>query len=139
MTGGGETRATLALRPWERAWAEALFASVLGPTEDEGLPSFESVDRTVFWRALESAPAPTFGPGLRAMVHGLTFLPVLDVRYGKPFFALDRAARARFIEGLHDDPRYLVRQMLATMKMLACFAYFDDPAVRARYRPEWAG
>ncbi|HRC86466.1 MAG TPA: tetratricopeptide repeat protein [Thermoanaerobaculia bacterium] len=37
------------------------------------------------------------------------------------------------IEHFDRDPRYAIRQMLAALKMLACFAYFDAPAARAPF------
>jgi hypothetical protein len=123
-----------ALRAFERAWAEPLFAAIIGPTEEHGLPSFESIDHSSFYRAIDSAPGPAFAPGLRAIVYALTFLPAADLRFRKPFFALDADARLRCIDAFASDERYVVRQMLSTLKILACFAYFEDPRVRARSR-----
>jgi len=123
-----------ALRSFERAWAEPLFAAILGPTEEHGLPAFGAIDLDGFYRAIDAAPGPTFAPGLRAMVYALTFAPVADRRFGKPFYALPPEARLRCIEAMAEDPRYVVRQMLSTLKILACFAYFEDERVRARSR-----
>ena len=120
----------------ERRWAEALFAALLGPTEAHGLPAFAQIDHQAFYRAIETAPGPLFLPGLRAMVAALTFAPVLDPRFGRPFFALDPEARLDCIEALAKDRRYAVRQMISTLKILACFAYYEDPSVRARARRE---
>src|SRR6185295_11099054 len=53
------------MSPRERAWAEALFAAILGPTEAHGMPSFESLDLASFYGAIEHAPGPAFAPGLR--------------------------------------------------------------------------
>jgi hypothetical protein len=116
----------------EKAWAEAIFEAML-PADTAGLPAFASVDRAAFWHCLEDAPGPSFGPGLRAMVHGLTFLPLTDRRFRKPFYALDRDNREALVAELGRDSRYAVRQMVTTMKMMACFAYFDDAGVRARF------
>ncbi len=122
---------------FERRWAEALFDAVLGIEPHEGasvtLPAFESIDRTVFWRSLERAPAPSFRIGLRGFVYALTLLPLFDARWRKPFFRLSRAERLAAIERFDRDPRYAIRQMLAALKMLACFAYFDAPAARAPF------
>lgn len=128
----GARLARTRLSTTEKAWAEAIFEAML-PTDTAGLPAFASVDRAAFWRCLEDAPGPSFGPGLRAMVHGLTFLPVADRRHRKPFYALDRDQRQDVVAELAADPRYAVRQMVTTMKMMACFAYFDDAGVRARF------
>lgn len=125
-------RDPLRLTDLERGWAEALFASILGTGGDEGLPPFDATSRAVFWRCFEEAPAPLIRAGLRPMLHTLTFLPIVS-GYGKPFFLLDTAERERFLEAAATDRRYFVRQAFVTLKTLACFAYFDDPDVRARF------
>ncbi len=117
---------------FERRWAELLFDAVLGTGGKNGLPPLEAIDRTGFWRCLGEATPPYFGPGLRATVHALTFLPMTLAGFRRPLFALSREARLACLEHLAHDERFLVRQMLATLKILACFAYFEDPAVRAR-------
>ncbi len=122
----------LRLTSVERTWAEELFASVIGTTGADGLPAFSAVDRTAFWRLFDDAPAPLVRAGLRPMLHTLTFLPVVS-GYGKPFFKLAPDERERFLAAASRDARYFVRQAFTTFKTLACFAYFDDPTVRARF------
>jgi len=122
----------LALTATERAWAEALFAAILGTGGADGLPPFAAIDRAAFWRAFDGAAAPLVRAGLRPMLHTLVFLPVVR-GYRRPFFRLDAAAQAAFIAAAADDPRYVVRQAVTTLKTLACMAYFDDAGVRARY------
>lgn len=123
-------RIAVQLRPFERRWAEALFEAILGGGERDDLPRFEVIDRTVFWHALAEAPAPSFGVGLRVFVWTLTLLPLADRRWRRPFVALPREARLLAVSEWERSPSYAVRQMLAALKMLACFAYFDDPLVR---------
>ncbi len=112
----------LRLTAIERRWAEQLFSAILATGE---------LDTTAFWRCMEEAPAPLVRAGLRPMVHTLTFLPVVS-GFGRPFFALSPEARERFLAAASGDRRYFVRQALVTLKTLACFAYYDDPIVRAR-------
>lgn len=110
------------LRAFERRWAEALFGALVGrPVED----------RPGFWAALAAHGPAYLAPGLRLAVHGLTFLPVVMRGFGRPFYALDDGARARCVEALAAHPRTTVRQLLSTLKVLACLALFEDPAVRA--------
>jgi hypothetical protein len=120
------------LRAFERGWAEALFAALLPGDPAHGLPPFGAIDRTQFWQCLARAPAPSFGLGLRAMVYTLSFLPVTDKRFRRPFFRLSAREQALVIEELARDPRFAARQMVTALKTLACLAYFDDGAVRAR-------
>lgn len=119
-----------ALSARERAWAEALFDAILGPVEHHDLPAFASIDHTSFYRAIDHAPGPQFAPGLRGMITAATLATVPT--HGRPFHALDRDARVRAIDTMSEDPRYLVRQILSTLKILATFAYFEDPEVRRR-------
>ncbi|NUQ79077.1 MAG: hypothetical protein HUU21_36605 [Polyangiaceae bacterium] len=122
-----------ALFGFERRWAELLFDAVLGVGGAEGRPSLLDVDKGDFWRHLGEAAPPYFEPGLRATVHALTFLPVTMDGFRKPLFALSPDARRACMEKLDADPRLPVRQMVATAKILACFAYFEDEGVRARF------
>lgn len=122
----------LRLTAMERAWAEEIFAAIIATGGEDGLPAFASVDRDAFWRRFDEAPAPLVRAGLRPMLHTLTFLPVVS-GFGRPFFQLEREERARFLAEAERSRRYFVRQSVTTMKTLACFAYFHDDAVRARY------
>lgn len=128
----GERLARTRFTAAERRRAEAIFAALL-PGETAGLVPFASIDRTEFWRCIEEAPGPSFGPGLRAMIHGFALLPLADARFRRTFDALSVDEREAFVASLAGDTRYAVRQMLTTLKMVACFAYFEDESVRARY------
>jgi choline dehydrogenase-like flavoprotein len=121
-----------ALAPVEKRWAEALFEALLGPVEEHGLPSFASVDKTSFYAAIERAPGPSFAPGLRGMVAAATFAPLVHPGFRRPFHLLDPGARLRFVEAMAKRSDYATRQLLATLKILATFAYYEDPVVRAR-------
>ena len=66
------------------------------------------------------------------MVAAATFAPLVHPRFGRPFHGLDREARLRFIDGLAERTDYPTRQILATLKILATFAYYEDPGVRAK-------
>ncbi|MFO0714798.1 MAG: FAD-dependent oxidoreductase [Sandaracinus sp.] len=119
-----------ALSPREQRWAEALFDAILGPLEAHGLPSFASVDKASFYRAIDTAPGPQFSPGLRGMILAadLATLPT----HGRPLHRLDRTARIAAIDALSRQESYLARQILSTLKILATFAYYEDPEVRRR-------
>ena len=122
----------LRLTATERAWAEALFAALLGTGGADGLPPFATVDRDGFWRAFDGAAAPLVRAGLRPMLHTLVFLPVVR-GYRRPFFRLAPAEQAAFLDAAATDKRSFVRQAVTTLKTLACLAYFDDATVRARF------
>jgi len=115
----------IALTAVEKRWAERIFEALVG-VELGG-------DTRAFWRALDDAPPAYVGPGLRAMVHAITFLPLATPGLRRPLFALAPEARVAFVERLADDPRSAVRQMVSTLKILACFALFEDEGARRRF------
>jgi hypothetical protein len=111
------------LWPFERTWANALFDAVLGTPV---------ADRERFWRVLAERGPSTLGLGLRLAVHTLTVLPLTLPEFRRPFFALPPAARLRCVEVLAAHPRLPVRQLVSTLKVLACFALLESPGVRQR-------
>ncbi len=129
---GAASISPLSLTRVERGWAEELFSAIVPTGGDEGLLAFMSADRETFWRCFDESTAPLVRAGLRPMVHTLTFLPLVS-GFRKPFFALSEDERERFLQHASKSRAYFVRQSLVTLKTLACFAYFDDPRVRARY------
>jgi hypothetical protein len=120
------------LMPHERAWLEQILAAIL-PGELAGLPAFGGGNRSEFVRAIEDAPGPSFLPGLRMMVYALNLLPLGFRGYRRPFFALTADRQRAFVADLAKESGYMARQLIATMKVLAAFAYFEDPSVRARF------
>jgi hypothetical protein len=121
-----------ALLPFERRWATLLFDAVLGAGGESHLPSLSTLDTAGFWRALADKTPPYFGPGLRATVHALTFLPLTMAGVRRPLFALDAAARRACVERLSAEGGVAVKQLLSTVKLLGCFALFEDGEVRRR-------
>lgn len=119
----------LALTAFERRRAELLFDAVLGaPTRfprGEGQPQ-------AFWRALGTTTPPYFSPALRGTVHALNLLPLTMRGFRRTAASMSREQRLAYVEQLSHDSRYAVRQMLATLKVLACFAAFEDDGLRRR-------
>jgi len=115
--------ATAPLLAFERRWAEVLFEAVLGT-------SLGGVDTRDFWEKLETCTPPYFGPGLRAAVHALTFMPLAMPGFRRPLFALSPERRLDCVAQMHESRRTTVRQALDTVKILACFALFEDPKRR---------
>lgn len=109
---------------FERRWADALFDALLGTAV---------ADRTRFWALLSAHGPAMLKPGLRAAVHTLTFLPVTLPAFRRPFFALDPDARVACIDALATHARLPVRQLVSTLKVLACFALFEAPGARSRW------
>ena len=127
-----DTVARLPLLPHERAWLERIFEAML-PAETAGLPTFDASRHADLCRTLEEATGATFLPGLRVMLHALAVLPLGYAGYRRPFFALPVDGRRAFLAELAREPGYLSRQLVAALKILACFAYFESPFVRANF------
>lgn len=120
------------LLAFERRLAEQLFDAILGVDDGGALPSFASLDHQAFWRTIAGRTPPYFGPGLRAAVHLLSLAPLAMPGLRRTFARLSREQRLECVARLEESPRYLVRQSLATLKILACFAYLEDEGVRAQ-------
>lgn len=122
----------LRLMARERAWLEQILAAIL-PGELAGLPALGASDRASFIRAIEDTTGPTFLPGLRLMIHALNLRPIGYPGYRRPFVALSPDQQRAFVAELAREPGYVARQLIATMKVLAALAYFEDPTVRAHF------
>ncbi|MBL8919593.1 MAG: hypothetical protein JNJ54_12070 [Myxococcaceae bacterium] len=110
-----------ALREFERRWADALFEGLLGTP----LPKHER-----FWQLIAAHAPALVKPGLRVAVHALTMLP-LSMGFGRPFFALDAQSRVTCAEAMAAHPSLTVKQLVSTLKVLACFALLESEGVRA--------
>ncbi len=122
------------LLPWsarERRWRDALFAATIPGDPASGLPPLAAIDLGSFWDELERAAPPLTRFGLRGTVWALTLLPPVVLGVLRFFPALDAADRERFLQRAAASSFYLVRQMVLTIKTLACMAYLRDPGVRA--------
>lgn len=119
--------------PWtrfERRWRDALMAAVLPPAADGSLPGLGDLDLDGFWRELRAAAPPVLRAGLRASVWALALAPLLLGRR-RTFLGLSADERDALLARAAGSRSYLLRQMALTLKTLACFAYFRDPAARA--------
>ena len=120
--------------PWtdrERRWRDALFAALIPGDLAQGLPPLAELDLAPFWAELDGAAPPLLQLGLRASTLTLTMLPAAILGVPRPFPALDAAQQDLFLQRAAQSPIFLVRQMVLTLKTLACMAYLRDPRVRA--------
>jgi hypothetical protein len=112
----------------ERRCRDALFAAMI--PGHGALPPLAALDLAPFWDELDRAAPLLLRLGLRGIVWALTLLPIFVIGAPRTFLALDPDARARFLARASVSPVYLVRQMVLTLKTLACMAYLRDPAPR---------
>ncbi len=134
---------------FELRWRDALLAALLpaGPARSagpghwagqghavaQGLPGIGELDLREFWREFAVRAPWTLRVGLRAIVWTLTWLPVCLGLGLRPLHRLSPARQQAFLQRLADSRLYLLRQLPATLKVVAAFGYFADPAVRAAF------
>lgn len=112
----------------ERRWAVRLFAAIL-PARPP-LPPFAALDLTSFWATLHHTAPPLLHLGGRLAVWFLTWAPVLYVGRFRSLAGLPLAEPETYIARVAASRSFLVRQLLVTLKTLACLAYFADAQVR---------
>ena len=112
----------------ELRWLRLLMdATVPDLPERAGLPG---VDLTTFWPELGRVAPPLLRFGLRVTTWAFTWLPTVLPRYHKPFFWLSPDQRDAFLSQMATTDVFVLRQLAATLKVIACFALFRDPASR---------
>lgn len=117
----------------ETAWRDALFGAMLPRgVRPERRPGFADLDLAAFWPRFDDAAPWTLRWGVRASVWALTWLPG-PLGFGwRPVARLPLEVRDRYVTALLESDRWIVRQLTDTLKIVLCFAYFQDPSVRAR-------
>lgn len=111
----------------ERRWRDALLGAMI--PGGGGWPSVGELDLAPFWTLYAATAPPLVRFGLRAAVLFLTWLPLITRL--RPFHRLPPAARDHFLGRAARSRLYLVRQLVMTVKVVACLAYLRDPRVRA--------
>lgn len=109
----------------ERRWRDVALEAVM--------PGFAEVDHGPFWAALDRAAPPLLRLGFRVAVWTVTWAPPLALGRLRTLPRLPPADRDRLLARLAGSRLYLARQLVTTLKLMACFAYLRAPAVRARY------
>lgn len=118
----GQARRVLPWLPFERRWRDALVAAVLP------VP----VGASGFWEAFAAAAPPELRLGLRAAVWILALSPPWLLGRWRTFGALGPDDRDRLLTLAAGHRRYLVRQLVELLKLVACLRAFEDPALRTR-------
>jgi hypothetical protein len=116
--------------PTERRWRDELLAALVPASPP--LPGLGAVALDDFWPAFDAAAAPLLLLGLRAAVFVLAVLaPLILLGRWRLFSSLAPEERDRLLVRAVESRSYLLRQMVTTLKAVACFAYLRDPRVRA--------
>ena len=116
--------------PVERQWLEVLLSSLI-PGDDD-YPACGALDDPELWSLFATQAPLQLELGLRSSVWVLSWLPVLYLEAPCTLGALPRAQRERLLSWAANSDSYPLRQMMLTLKAMACFLYFRDPQVVER-------
>lgn len=117
---------------FERRWLAALVEAMIPADRENDRPGVAAARVAAFDATLAAAAPPILRFGLRASVWLLTWMTLWPAFGARPFHRLDADHRDRFLVWAGTTDAYLVRQLATTIKLIACFRYFDDPELRRR-------
>lgn len=113
---------------FEARWRDALLDAMI-PAPGNGLPPMSAVERGRFWPRFERSAPWMLRFGLRFATCALGGLAPFLLGHRHVFARLDPAARDAVLRGAERLPGGAA--LLLVVKLVACFAYFDDPNVQA--------
>lgn len=121
--------------PWlgfEQRWRDELCAAVIPRVDPAGLPGFGELDTDEFWSRFSSAAPADVRGVLRLAVWVLTLAPPLLVHQPRTFRHLSSDLRGKHLDAALRHRFWAIRELAGLVKLVACLAYFGDPAVRVR-------
>lgn len=114
-----------------RSARDALLEAMI-PAPGAGLPAMAELNLAAFWARFDAvAPLPLrlgFGGVALLLVYAMPWL----LGFGRPWGRLSQGERDRLLERCGASPLLGPTQDL--VKLVACFAYFDDGRVQATLR-----
>lgn len=116
---------------FEARWRDALLDAMI-PAPGDGLPALATIDRRTFWPRFERAAPLPLRAGLRLATLLLAGLAPFLLGHRRTLVALDAAARDDVLRRAERLPG--AAPLLLVVKLVACFAYFDDAGVQAAAR-----
>jgi len=115
----------------QRSWGDALLDAMI-PSPGGDLPPLSAIDRSAFWpRFTAAAPLELRIAWHCATVALVALVPFL-LGYRTIFTRLAPAARDDVLRRAGSLPG--AANLVLIVKLLACFAYFDDPGVQRTVR-----
>jgi hypothetical protein len=114
--------------PFEARTRDALLDAMVS-APGSGLPAMAELDRRAFWRRFGNAAPWTLSLGFRAATWLVGGLAPLLLGHRATFARLDADARDDVLRRTGGLPGG--NALLLLVKLVACFAYFDDPRVQA--------
>jgi hypothetical protein len=113
---------------FESRWRDALLDAMI-PEPGNGLPPMARLDRRSFWPRFERSAPWVLRLGVRVATYGVAGLAPFLLGHRHVFTRLDAAARDDVLRRTERLPGGAA--LILVVKLVACFAYFDDPNVQA--------
>jgi hypothetical protein len=113
---------------FEARWRDALLDAMI-PEPGNGMPAMAHVERSNFWPRFQRTAPWTVRYGLRFATYVVGGLFPFLLGHRRVFARLDAAARDDVLQRAARLPGGAA--LLFVIKLIACFAYFDDPGVQA--------
>lgn len=120
--------------PFERRRLAILLAASLPPDPGAGLPGFSDAHARDLEAELTRSAPLLVRFGLRIAVWVLWLAPPWLGAGWRSFGRLDADGRDLVLQRAAGHRSYLLRQLVTTLKIMACFAWFRDPVCRAPFR-----
>lgn len=117
---------------FEQRWLLSILKALLPSRADQ--PGFEAVNFSEFWPLFKQAATPLLVFGVRAATWFVFWTPFYWIGRWRNFNQLSPDEQDRVINRAATAKFFLVRQMLNTLKIVACFAYFREPLLRQPFR-----
>jgi hypothetical protein len=131
LKSGCERIGMMLPRGFEARWRDALLDAMI-PEPGGGLPPMAAVDRRTFWPRFERSAPWALRLGFRAATYFVGGLAPFLLGHRHVFTGLDAAARDDVLQRVERVPGGA--ELVLVVKLVACFAYFDDPKVQATVR-----
>ncbi len=118
--------------PVERRWLAALLAAMLPARRD--WPGLGELELAPFWETFSKSAPLTLRFGLRTTVWVLGLSPFFLLRRPRTVSGLSDEERDRLVALAASSRLSLLREVVMTLKLVACFAYFHDSDLEAKSR-----
>jgi len=116
----------------ESRWRDALLEAMIPALPGGPLQGLAAADRTPFWNHFRRTAPLLLRFGFRVAVALLTWLAF--VQRGRPFHRLSADQQDAWLASASRSRFWSIRQLVNVVKLIACFACFNDPAVHGAVR-----
>jgi hypothetical protein len=115
------------LPAFEPRWRDGLLDATI-PAPGDGLPAMATIDRGTFWPRFDATASLTLRLGFRVATILFVGVVPLVLGYGRVLHRLDPARQDAVLRRAAALPG--IGALLEVVKIVACFAYFDNDGVQ---------